>query len=224
MTPDDPRHGTNRGYLAGCTEGCCRTAHADYRRHLRTRQYLAGGSLRVPTLGTHRRIQALMALGWPTPDIDKVIGRRPTYTANVLRCRDGQILRSTADLIGHAYDEMCMVKPTEDSLNRVQIVSRTRNLARRRGYVPPLGWNNIDDPDETPTGWAYTPSDRAVQLDELLADGAGLWEVLRALDVTQDTFQAWCGRHGHRDVYVRLSEAAHVRVKHLHFETERRAS
>lgn len=37
MTPDDPRHGKNSGYVAGCREGCCRVARtrAAKRRALR---------------------------------------------------------------------------------------------------------------------------------------------------------------------------------------------
>lgn len=30
MSPDDERHFTNRGYLAGCREECCRWAHRSY--------------------------------------------------------------------------------------------------------------------------------------------------------------------------------------------------
>lgn len=30
MKDDDPRHGTERGYQAGCKNFCCRKGHADY--------------------------------------------------------------------------------------------------------------------------------------------------------------------------------------------------
>lgn len=30
LTSNDPRHGTERGYCAGCRESCCRVAHARY--------------------------------------------------------------------------------------------------------------------------------------------------------------------------------------------------
>ena len=30
LRDDDPRHGSNRGYQAGCRKFCCRLAHAAY--------------------------------------------------------------------------------------------------------------------------------------------------------------------------------------------------
>ena len=30
-------------------------------------------------------------------------------------------------------------------------VTRTRNRARAQGWHPPMAWDNIDDPNETPT-------------------------------------------------------------------------
>lgn len=146
----DVRHATNAGYLAGCREVCCRNAHAKYRRDLRARHYLAGvDSLRVDALGTRRRLQALAALGWPTEWIDSSIGRRRGYTSNILSSRQ-TVLKSTADLIDSAYESLSMSVPPTDTLPRRQVVSRTRNLAARRGWVPPLAWDDIDDPHELP--------------------------------------------------------------------------
>lgn len=37
MTPDDPRHGTLSGYVAGCRDECCTTAQRIYKRQLTER-------------------------------------------------------------------------------------------------------------------------------------------------------------------------------------------
>lgn len=50
MTPDDPRHGTRRGYNAGCDCDDCKRAHSMYCKTYRLRRARSGGeSVTVPT-------------------------------------------------------------------------------------------------------------------------------------------------------------------------------
>ena len=201
---DDPRHGTNRGYLAGCGEACCKAAHAAYRRDLRSRQYLAGGPLTVDATGTQRRIQALTALGWPGYWIDDEIGRVRTYTTNILAQR-AHVLASTADLIADVYDRLSMTLPPTDTLAQRQVVSRARNLARRKGWPPPLAWDDIDDPTEHPTGWEYHEPTRTELLEEVLADGLGAAWACAQLGIKDESLQRWCANHGLTALYQQLA-------------------
>lgn len=146
---DDPRHGSPAGYCAGCHESCCRTATADYARGLRTRQYLAGGRLVIDATGTKRRLRALMALGWTGPQLDAAMGRAPTFTAKLL-CRSPRVNRVTADLVATVYEQLSMRLPDDEPAPNRQLINRTRNQARRKGWAPPLAWDDIDNPAEEP--------------------------------------------------------------------------
>ncbi len=150
MTPDDPRHGQNRGYIAGCREACCRRAHAQNHKNQRTRKYLARvDSLRTDGTGTRRRIQALMALGWSTRELDKMLDRRPSYTYRALM-GTGDVYLTTAAMVADLYDRLCMTRPIAATEPQAAIIRRSANIAARNGYLPPLAWDNIDDPDEDP--------------------------------------------------------------------------
>lgn len=168
---DDPRHGTSAGYCAGCHETCCRTGIAEYARGLRTRQYLAGGPLVIDATGTKRRLRALMALGWTGPQIDAALGRARTFTANLL-CGSPRVNRVTADLVATVYERMSMRLPDDEPTPNRQLITRTRNQARRKGWAPPLAWDDIDNPDEEPS----TPD--PVMVDEVVVARVLAGEVL----------------------------------------------
>lgn len=143
MNAEDRRHGTNAGYIAGCHDECCRTAHADYKRNRRTRLYVARTTtLTVPALGTHRRIRALMAIGWRLTDIDREIGRGPRYSGNVLR--KPRVYSSTAAAVDAAYERLCMTPGPSD---------RTRKLAKTFGWVSALAWDDIDHDAAPKADW-----------------------------------------------------------------------
>lgn len=137
MTPDDPRHGTNRGYNAGCRDLCCRAAHAAYKKRNRTGQtghYVDGR-------GTHRRLQALAALGHSLASIAEECDRSESWAVWVLRC--GKVHTATARRVADVYERLAMVVPQRPT------AARDRNLALAKGWVPPLAWDDIDH-DETP--------------------------------------------------------------------------
>lgn len=168
MIPDDPRHATSAGYVAGCREQCCRDAIADWTRHRRTRRYLLG-DLRVSNVGTHRRIRALMALGWSTTLLDARIGRARTFTAAILCRPDSPVHRSTAKMYAELYERLSMTEPPGETRYEKQRRSRVRNYAAKMGWPPPLAWDDIDNPDEEPAGAYRAPG---VQRD---ATGGFLW-------------------------------------------------
>ena len=156
MKADDPRHGTNAGYvehIATKTPSCqpCRDAHAAYKRGLRTRRYLARvDKLTRDATGAHRRIRALQAIGWTFAEINDAAGKPGNhfggFSGNVLRYR--RIGPGTFAAIEQAYRALSMTVPQGPYRDR------NRSIAKRRGYVPPLAWDDIDDPAETPKGLA----------------------------------------------------------------------
>jgi len=165
MTPDDPRHGTNAGYVAHRTTGVepcqpCRKAAADYERQRFYDSHL-GRQRRIDVTGSRRRIQALQAIGWPSRIICEELGYTHKNALGPLLYAHEFITRARAAKIADIYARLCMT-PGPSTI--------TRNRALRAGYAPPLAWNNIDDPDEQPTGVRVEGKRR-----DLLAE----WEDLR---------------------------------------------
>ena len=145
MKPDDPRHGTNAGHKAHHAHGeppCepCKLAHAKARkRWLHARRN--GQPAYVPALGTQRRIRALQALGWPIETIAAEAGWvHGNSVTSIFQFES--IQRRTRDRIANVYERLSATPGPS---------SRTRILATRKGYAPPLAWDCIDT-DEEPQG------------------------------------------------------------------------
>jgi hypothetical protein len=139
---DDPRHGTRTRYVnRGCRCRACTDANT--REHKR---YLLGYCPRLidPT-GTRRRVQALIALGWTYAEISEACGRETKQWAHYVTTTPGRVREDVAADVATAYERMSAVVP--DGPYR----ARARNLARRKGWLPPLAWDDIDnDPEPTP--------------------------------------------------------------------------
>lgn len=133
------RCGTDAGYGAGCRCDGCREAHSE-RHHLRR----AAPRPDVPVIGVRRRVQALARLGWSTAELSRLLGRHRSYILKVLRSTT--VEQDTAAAISDLYERLCMTWCTSIT------ASRTAADARRRGWVPPLGWDEgaIDDPEARP--------------------------------------------------------------------------
>lgn len=146
MSPDDPRHGTNAGYCAGCRNACCRHGHMVWMK-----RYRMGVGGMVPTLGSRRRVEALEAIGWSRAEISRQLGRTREYIGHALR--NEVVQQGTADAIAAIYDRLSMVVPLDAPVRRKGETRKhdaTRTRAARRGFAPPLAWEDIDDPNEKP--------------------------------------------------------------------------
>lgn len=151
MLPDDTRHGTNAGYIAGCRAQCCRDAHATHRRGQRARMYLARTDrLRTDSLPTRRRIQALMALGYSTRALDREMGQKPSYLYRILSSSDTDVYLTTAAKVAAVYDRLSMTPPDTSTADKQRMVTRNRRQAAAKGFLPPMAWVDIDDLDEQP--------------------------------------------------------------------------
>lgn len=210
MAADDPRHGTTRGYDAhrrneGANTVCgpCRAAAAayEYRRRIDS---ILGRPRTTSGLGTARRVQALVALGYTFGQIGAEFDRSQDWAAKIAHRPNGTIRTSTASKIAELYRRWSMALPDETTGRQRHAASYARSTARRYGWAPPLAWDDIDDPEEQPTGWTYQAADRHAQLDDLIASGAWLSEACRVLGITAETLEKWADRHGRREDYNRL--------------------
>lgn len=67
-------------------------------------------------------------------------------------------------------------------------VTRSRNIAIRKGYAPPLAWNNIDDPNELPSTTRertnYLADDLISEVEFLTSFGESIEQAARQLGVS----------------------------------------
>ncbi|MDP9820411.1 transcriptional regulator with XRE-family HTH domain [Nocardioides massiliensis] len=95
----------------------------------------------TPTARTHLR--ALVALGWSMSKLGARLGIQPTNMAPVVS-GDRVLTRATVDAIEKLYAELCMTLPPETNQRERIAATRSRRLARERGWLPPLA---LDDDD-----------------------------------------------------------------------------
>lgn len=110
------------------------------------------GSGLVRSIGTRRRIEALGWLGWSMPAIVATATRldpaaKITYSGlrQVTSDRPEMVRVRTAHAVALAFEELCMTPPRAD-----RQAAQVRNRARRKGWLSPLAWDDIDDPDAEP--------------------------------------------------------------------------
>ena len=110
----------------------------------------------VPAYAARRRIAALHRIGWRTADIDEAIGRR-VLQGNITRGK--WVYARTHRAIAEVYARLSLT-PGPSEL--------TRKRATTAGNIPPLAWDDIDDPlavpntgDEPLTGDNVTPEAEA---------------------------------------------------------------
>lgn len=149
-------HGTNSCYGSGCREPECRKAHAvACAAARRAKAYGRWQSAYVDITGSRRRTEALATLGWSMRYLSRRLGFHPDRLS-VMLTEQGSLSRRNARRIGELFEELCMLFPPETTTGERVSASRTRALARRRGYAPALAWDDIDDPDEEPKLGAET--------------------------------------------------------------------
>jgi lambda repressor-like predicted transcriptional regulator len=193
------RHGTKYGYQKGCRHDCCTRANTKALKLWR-----AGlTSTLVDATGTKRRIQALVSLGWTLHEISTEAGGYTKNWAHLLLKQD-TVTSTTAAKVDAVFERLSMTVPIGPYRNR------TRNRAARNGWLPPLAYDNIDDPDEQPTDWHYRDPDRADLLADLVEQGAGITEACTRLKVSRDTLERWCARNGHSGLYSQLVAREYV--------------
>lgn len=99
-------------------------------------------SAAVDATGTVRRLRALVTIGYPQAHLAAELGVHPgNFSTLILRAN--HVLASRARAVRALYDRLWNIPGPS---------SRARADAARRGWFPPLAWNDdtIDDPSATP--------------------------------------------------------------------------
>lgn len=192
--PSTTRHGDANAYAnAGCR---CPDARADRARKIKQWRYdrAHGRTYRVPALGARRRLRALMAIGWDMRTVAAMLGRHDRLDGIVRS-------NSTQQTVTRALDRR--IRVLYDRLSATPGPSEfARGAARTHGYAPPLAWDNIDDPDEQPSGVAGKPRCSISHCDgEVKARG-------------------WCNAHYLRITRGRVISAPQTRPRATHGDVD----
>lgn len=119
-------------------------------RILAVRLDLAAGA-KAPNVGTHRRVQALVACGW---SMSKIADRLGISRANFTPVAHGTrgVTIKTEKAVAALYDDLWNVEPPRDNHRDRIAYSRAVNYAAAQGWAPPLAWDDdaIDDPEAIP--------------------------------------------------------------------------
>lgn len=152
-----------------------------------TMDVLADGAM-IDGTGTRRRLQALVAIGWPQSWLAERLGADKATLHKALR-GDMPVRCRTARAARALYDELWDQPPPASGHREKIATNRARNYARDRGWVPPMAWddNTIDDPATVPELGAKTSRQDALFEDseELLRQGHTVSQAAERLGVSE---------------------------------------
>lgn len=191
IAPDDPRHGTTRGYHAGCRDDCCRRAINAAAKRGRIERQL-GHYRRVPAIGTRRRLQALACMGWSQREVLRRAGYGRGFIDHINRST--WLNKPTAAKFARLYDELSgTVGPSTWS----------RTYAQQAGWAPPIAWDDdtIDDPDAQP--WRDEIATHAARRAAVIEDT----RELLSWGVPPDEIAERCGYGDVNHLYTALRRA-----------------
>lgn len=151
------RHGDASAYA--CYKCRCPDAREAWRLYRKRTREGRIQPAHVDSIGTARRLQALAAIGWSLDELTMYLGWPKGSVQNRRTARWPTVTRATADRVARVYDELSMTPGPS---------SRARDLAVRRGWSPPLAWNDdeIDDPAAKPAvgtrRWTCAPNETVI--------------------------------------------------------------
>lgn len=157
-------------------------------------------ALRVPPYRAERRLQALNAIGYTTRAMAEGIGITQQMVERIMAGHRNWIDRRTFTRIDTFYRAACMTPG-----------GNAQSIANgvKRGYAPPLAWDDIDDENELPQmdklyRRRAPESSRMTEIRELVEMGAGVNDVCRRLGITRSSLQRWLQRQNAHQTYLRL--------------------
>lgn len=102
-------------------------------------------SVRVDSIGTVRRLRALVAIGWSQSKLARRLGMHPANFGAMLRAR--QVHQRTAQAVKALYEELWDQPPPTGTGYERAAAARAKAYAAEHGWPPPMAWDDdrIDD-------------------------------------------------------------------------------
>ncbi|MBV9292036.1 MAG: hypothetical protein JO222_06265, partial [Frankiales bacterium] len=176
------RHGDRKAYdIDRCRCPAALADHARYER-IRNTERLLGRPRLIDATGTRRRLQALMAIGWPSDTLAVKFGYTDGFAVRKL-CSNRFVRRSTAERVARVYAELADTPGPS---------VRVCRWAQAAGMLPPIWWDDdtVDDPAAKPAVRERAQRGRGevdlVVVDRLV-DGARVRGATRT-----ERFEAFC--------------------------------
>ena len=170
-----------RNHACRCPD--CRTANMAWQKPYK-HEVLSGRTRTIGSTGTMRRLQALAAIGWSTVELARQLGvtQGPLWR---LMMQPHRVRRETATRVAALYDRLWNQPPPAG-----RGVAYARNSAARKGWPPPLAWDDdtIDDPAAEPQGMRAHVGERGgtrESVAELLALGYTRAGIAQQLGITE---------------------------------------
>ena len=154
---------------------------------------------KVDTAGTRRRIQALVADGWPMAHLADHLGVYRSYVHELAR-RDGKqrTLATTAQKVADGYERLARMRPARHGVNK-RLYKQARNLAASRNWPPTTYWATrmdvIDDPHFEPMYGLTRGKLLAADARELFTHGVPAEQAARRLDISLKYLQQVLSRY-----------------------------
>lgn len=174
---------------------------------LETGQDSLAAAAPVDATGSHRRIQALVALGYSYTRLGAELGMSGGNVATLLQ--RPSVLARTARKVSDLY-ESHWDRPIAGPEG-----IRSRNLAQSKGWLPPMAWDDetIDDPEFDPTVAEILPVSKVEakrrafleEVEHLAAFNMPAGDVSRHLGITADAMEKQLVRLGRQDLWKRMS-------------------
>lgn len=153
----------------------------------------------VPAIGARRRIQALQALGHSAATIGEAAGVTQAVVHNIINQAGDWVTAANRDAIHRAY-ALLWDKPGQSQ--------KVATMARGKGWVVPMAWDDIDDPTAQPNLTGETrqgKQDRAALVEDvefLLEHDPNLTinQAAARLNTTPNWVQSALARSGRKDL------------------------
>ncbi|WP_375000192.1 hypothetical protein [Aeromicrobium sp. CTD01-1L150] len=155
---------------------------------------LADGA-RISAVGTRRRLQALVAIGYSQSNLARRLSMLASNFGPLLHDRR-EVTVATAQRVRDLYDELAMHPNEPTEWHEKAAASRARQYAARMVWLPPLAWDDelIDDPSAQPADTTGL-LDQGLDLDDVAIERAmgGDRSVVRGLsfDERVDLVRRW---------------------------------
>ena len=122
---------------------------------------------KVDGTGTRRRLQALVALGWPPAWLAQRLGRDRTNLRRTLFA--AEVAARTAADVTRLYEQLWNTRPQPDTARARRAVADALAKAAQHQWLTPLAWDDIDHDPEPPNP---TPDDTddVEDIDEIAVD------------------------------------------------------
>ena len=163
---------------------------------------------RRPSIGTARRLRALIAIGHSQTEIGTLLGIHPSYISKLAEQNREHVNPDTAERVNALYNKLSMTPGKS---------KRSLRLAQSKGWAPPLAWDedDIDNPEAHPDRGIHVKPKFMERYRELRDLGYSDFDILRKWQMRPESLLRQLNRYGitpNPELVTIVSEIKHRQV------------